>query len=126
MAGKKEDGTVKLDVKTAAPAAPKVADVSAPTTKVVGGAKAPKVGGKMKKPDFLDRAVARSGVKRRDAKPAIEAALNELAEALLRGDEINLPPLGKLKMVKDKPLTEGAHALSVKVRTMKTAAGGKD
>ncbi len=123
MAGKKSDGTVKLDLKTGAPAAPKSAKVKAPKTIVVASAQPVVAAGQMKKPAFLDQAVARSGVKRRDAKPAIEAALNELAEALLRGDEINLPPLGKLKVVKTKDLSEGAKALTVKLRTMKDGAG---
>lgn len=77
----------------------------------------------LKKPEFLDRSVSRSGVKRRDAKPAIEAALSELLECLLRGDELNLPPLGKLKVVKSKELTEGAQVLTVKLRTMKDGTG---
>ena len=53
----------------------------------------------------------------------IEAALSELLECLLRGDELNLPPLGKLKVVKSKELTEGAQVLTVKLRTMKDGTG---
>ena len=51
-------------------------------TKVVKPAVAVPQGEMVKKPEFIDRAVARTDVKKRDAKPAIEAALAVLAEAL--------------------------------------------
>lgn len=76
----------------------------------------------MKKPELLDAVVARTNLKKRDVKPAIEAALAVIAEALVRGDELNLPPMGKLRVVKSKPLDAGAHVLTLKLRTMKTAA----
>lgn len=75
---------------------------------------------KVKKPVFIDRALLRTDVKKRDAKPAIEAALAELAAALLAGEELVLPPLGKLKVVNSKDLAQGAKALTLKLRTMKT------
>ena len=76
----------------------------------------------MKKPELLDAVVARTNLKKRDVKPAVEAALAVIAEALVRGDDINLPPMGKLRVVKSKPLDAGAHVLTLKLRTMKTAA----
>lgn len=125
MTQAKAGETVKLNVKTAddTKAKAKSPKVKAPETKVVQSASKVVTAGVIKKPDFLDKAVDRSGVKRRDAKPAIEAALSELAEALLRGDELNLPPLGKIKVVKAKTLGEGAQALTLKLRTMKEGAG---
>jgi hypothetical protein len=59
----------------------------------------------IKKKEFLERAVAGSGVKKKDAKPAIEAALALISEYLIAGEELNLPPLGKLKvnLIKDLP-----------------------
>jgi hypothetical protein len=75
---------------------------------------------KVKKPAFLDRALLRTDVKKRDAKPAIEAALAELSAALIAGEELVLPPLGKLKVVNSKDLPLGAKALTLKLRTMKT------
>ena len=75
---------------------------------------------KTKKPAFLERALLRTDVKKRDAKPAIEAALAELSAALLAGEELVLPPLGKLKVVKTKDVGQGAFALTLKLRTMKT------
>ena len=52
----------------------------------------------MKKKELVDLVVERSGVKKRDAKPAIEAALAILGETLADGRELNLPPLGKVKI----------------------------
>lgn len=75
----------------------------------------------MKKPELLDAVVARTNLKKRDVKPAVEAALAVIAEALVRGDDMNLPPMGKLRVVKSKPLDAGAHVLTLKLRTMKTA-----
>ncbi len=123
MADKKADGTVKLTPKVAKAPGKRAAQPKAPKSKIVTAAEPVVAANVVKKPDFLDNAVARSGVKRRDAKPAIEAALLELGEALLRGDELNLPPLGKIKVVKTKALNEGAQALTLKVRTMKDGAG---
>ena len=54
------------------------------------------------KKELVDLAVARSGVKKRDAKPAIEAALAILGEALSEGRELNLKPFGKLKVTRMK------------------------
>ena len=125
-ASKKEGGrTLKLKAvpNHAGPRRSGAADVDAPETTVVTSAAAVVADATVKKPDFLDRATKRSGVKRRDAKPAIEAALMELAETLLRGEELNLPPLGKLKVQKSKDLAKGAKALTLKLRTMKDGAG---
>lgn len=76
----------------------------------------------IKKPEFLDNAIARTAIKKRDAKPAIEAALAELAALLADGNELNLPPLGKLKVVKSKAIGEGAVVMTLKLRTMKDGA----
>ncbi len=113
--------TVTLQAKTpTAKIAPKTAKVAAPSPKVVTPAEPVVASQPVKKPEFLDRAVARSGVKRRDAKPAIEAAMAELVDILARGDELNLPPLGKLKVMKTKELNRGARALTLKLRTPRT------
>lgn len=129
MAEKKPDGTVKLDVKATAAApkeAPKAAAPKAPATKVVGGASPVVAQGQIKKGDFIDQVVARSGLKRGDVKTALEAGFAELAEALMRGDDVNFPPMGKIKVMKDRPLSEGAHALTLKLRTMKAAPPEED
>lgn len=85
--------TVKpvASAKAPAAAAPAAADVP------VVRAKAP-----LKKKDFIDRAAGKSGIRKSDAKAAIEATLATLAEALAAGQELVLPPLGKLKVAKEK------------------------
>jgi DNA-binding protein HU-alpha len=83
------------------PAAPKAAPV-------VVQEKAPVVSAPdLKKIDLVDEVVARSGVKKKFAKPAIEAALAVLGEALAEGRDLNLRPLGKVKIQKTKELANG-------------------
>ncbi|RYH02861.1 hypothetical protein EU805_09485 [Salipiger sp. IMCC34102] len=77
----------------------------------------------MKKKEFIDRVLARCGVKKRDAKPAIEATMAELADLLAAGGDLNLPPMGKLKSVKSRDLGNGAKVMTLKLRTMKDGAG---
>ena len=78
--------------------------------------------GPMKKPALLDAVVARTNLKKRDVKPAVEAALAVIVEALENGEELNLPPMGKLRVVKTKELDNGVQVMTLKLRTMKTAA----
>ena len=53
---------------------------------------------------------------------AVEAALAVIAETLRDGTELNLPPLGKLRIVKSKDIGGGAAVLTLKLRTMKHAS----
>jgi nucleoid DNA-binding protein len=120
---KSTDGTVQLSA-----AAPKVqitpaAGAKAPAPRVVGANVDMPAGESIKKSAFIDRVIARGDLKKRDAKPAIEAALAELADLLAAGEELVLPPMGKLKAVKVKDLGEGAQMMTLKLRTMKDGAG---
>lgn len=117
----KSDGTMTLKAVPPTPVKTKV-DVAA-TQKVVQPATPVTTKMLVKKPEFLDRAIARTAVKKRDAKPAIEAALAELAALLADGNELNLPPLGKLKLIKSKDIGDGAKVMTLKLRTMKDTAG---
>jgi len=117
-------GTVKL--KTVAPTTSTRAttgSVSSAKPTIVEAAKPVVAKAMIKKPEFLEKAIARTDVKKRDAKPAIEAALAELADLLADGNELNLPPMGKLKLVKSKNIGDGAKVLTLKLRTMKDSAG---
>ena len=116
------DGTVQL--KAAAPTA-KVAvpTAKAPAPRVVGANVDMPAGEAVKKAEFIDRVIARGDLKKKDAKPAIEAALAELADILAAGGELVLPPMGKIKAVKVKDLGEGAQMMTLKLRTMKDGAG---
>jgi nucleoid DNA-binding protein len=82
----------------------------------------PAASAQFKKPDLLDQITARTSVKKRDAKATIDAALAILGEALARGDDLVLPPLGKIRVVKSKELGEGAQALTLKLRSPKEAS----
>lgn len=124
MAGKSYPSSKTVKLKTVTPE-PVVTPLSVTGTEAKIANPAVKVpqGEMIKKPEFIDRAVGRTDVKKRDAKPAIEAALAVLAEALSNGEELNLPPMGKMRVVKSKDLGEGAKVLTLKLRTMKDGAG---
>ena len=61
----------------------------------------------LRKKELIEAVTERSGVKRRDAKAALEAALVILGEAIAEGQQINLPGLGKLKVTRTKKLANG-------------------
>lgn len=69
----------------------------------------------LKKKELIDMVVARSGVKKRDAKPAIEAALAILGETLSEGRALNLPGFGKLKVMRMKKGDNG-QIINARVR----------
>ena len=75
----------------------------------------------IKKPELLDEVVLRTGLKKREVKPAVEAALSVLGDALRDGAEVNVPPLGKLRVVKSKDLEGGAAVMTLKLRMLKHA-----
>jgi len=75
----------------------------------------------IKKPELLEEVVLRTNLKKRDVKPAVEAALAVLGDALRDGAEVNIPPLGKLRVVKSKTLENGAAVMTLKLRTPKNA-----
>jgi len=91
----------------AKPAAVKVEPADA---EAAADAKAPGI--KLK--DLIDRVVESSGVKRKDAKPAIEAFLTELDTALASGESISLARLGKLRVV--RTAADGAGAMTLRLR----------
>lgn len=99
--------TAKTAPKTAAKAAAKPAAKPAATPSVAEAAPIPKVvkvsepaavKADLKKKELLDEVVLRSGVKKKDAKPVVEAMLALLGESLADGRELNLQPFGKLRI----------------------------
>ena len=83
--------------KTVVKATPKVTAPS-PNPKVVSTLKPVVSEPDMRKKELIDLAVARSGVKKKDAKPTVEAVLAILGEAIADGRELNLQPFGKLRI----------------------------
>jgi hypothetical protein len=75
---------------------------------------APTLKVQLKKKDFLERVVERSGLRRSDAKTAMDATLALLGEALAAGEEVNLPPFGKARMTREK-VTPRGHAYSLRL-----------
>ena len=84
-----------------------LATAAAPTDTATTAAAAIKTRSVLKKKDFMDRAIERSGVRKSDAKAAVEATLAVLAEALAKGEELVLPPLGKIKVTREKTNPRG-------------------
>ncbi len=86
----------------------------------------PKVMGKR---ELVDRVVAASGIKKRAAKPVIEALLKELGDGFSRGETLNLQPFGK-GIVKTLKTLENAEVIEVRLRRSKlflaSAASGED
>lgn len=80
----------------------------------------PKPEHSMNKRDLIDRVVAASGVKKKSAKPVVEAMLKELGDALARGDVLNLQPFGKANVKRHKELAN-ADVIEVRLRRSKLA-----
>jgi DNA-binding protein len=99
--------------------APSDTPAPTPTTPVVVGAPQPVVAGpRMRKPELIDAVVARTGMKKKAVKPIIESTLAILGSALQDGRELNLEPMGKVKINREKKLASG-KVLYVKIRQPK-------
>lgn len=72
---------------------------------------------------LVDRVVEASGAKKKDAKPIVEATLAEIDRALAKGEGLNLPSLGKLRVV--RLAADGGGAMTLKLRKPAPGAGGK-
>ncbi|SFL89330.1 HU family DNA-binding protein [Shimia aestuarii] len=99
---------------TAPKAAPDATVVASEPTVVVAGAE-------LKKKELIEAVVDRSGIKKRFAKPTIEAMLAVLGEALADGRPLNLQPLGKVKVHKQKEIS-GGKVLITRVRRKDNAS----
>lgn len=78
-------------------------------------------GADLKKQELIARVVERSDVRKKYAKPVVEAMIEILAETLAEGREMNLPPFGKLKLNRTKE-TERARIIIAKIRQPRTDA----
>jgi DNA-binding protein HU-alpha len=109
----------------------KPAAVVAPAVSIVGGTGIPHAAPRteksgddqphmLKKQELVERIVKASDARKKDIKLILEATLGALGDALSAGEELNLPPLGKIKVNRQK--TEGgAEVLILKLRR----GGGK-
>lgn len=74
----------------------------------------------MGKRELIDRVVEASGIKKKAAKPVVEAMLRELGDALSRGETLNLQPFGK-GIVKNRKTLENAEVVELRLRRSKQA-----
>lgn len=109
---KRSTTATKKTTTTRKTTAPKV---TTPTPKVVAGTSVVEQGDKINTNAIIDKVCERLDGKRKDVKPVVEAMLTEMGEALKRGDQLNLQPMGKL-MVKREKDAGNARILSCKIR----------
>lgn len=69
----------------------------------------------MRKKELIEQVVSRSGMKKKDVKPVVEAMLAELGETLAKGRGLILPPLGRVMVNREKEMPDG-RVLIVKVK----------
>ncbi|HKL70814.1 HU family DNA-binding protein [Salibaculum sp.] len=105
----------------AAESAPAPAATPAPEPTVVEESKPAVAGPVLKKPELIDRVIAETGMKKKDVKPVVESMLNVLGLGLANGEEMNLPPLGKVMINRTKDLSK-AKVIVTKVRQPKARA----
>lgn len=74
----------------------------------------------LKKQELIDKVVEASGIKKKDAKPVVDALLDILGAALAEGRELNLSPLGKIKQNRVRE-TANARIIIAKIRQGKTS-----
>jgi len=94
---------------------PAPSPASAKTPQVTKSPNAVIVGPMMRKKELIDTVVTRSGRKKKDVKPVVEAMLEVLGEALEDNRELNLQPMGKLKVRREKMMPNG-RILIAKIR----------
>ena len=90
---------------------------------IVTEAEAVVSGPELKKKELIELVVARAGIKKRYAKPTVEAVLAVLGEALDEGRELNLRPFGKMKVQRAKEVSNG-KVMNVRLRQPKKQPEG--
>ena len=100
-AARRKSATPKSKVRPAPKPEP-----AAPAT-VVDSPKTVVLGPMMRKPELVDAVVVKSGMKKKDVKPIVEATLAVLGAALQDSRELNLQPLGKIKVNREKKKPNG-------------------
>jgi len=106
--------------------APKTTIVSAPSPKLTSVTDQVVVQPDLKKKELIDLVVARSGIKKKDAKPVVEAMLAVLGETIASGRELNLQPLGKLRINRTTDKGNGRVIVCKLRQSYNAASGPKD
>lgn len=78
----------------------------------------------LKKKDLIDRVVAAVGGKKKGVKEIVEATLAAIGDALSKGEDLNLPPLGRAHVNRQRDL-DGGEMMMVKLRRADAADPAK-
>jgi len=76
----------------------------------------------MRKKELTDLVVERSGMNKKDVKPIVEVTLAILGKALAEARELNLQPIGKVKVRCEKLMPNG-RVLVTKIHQFNAAEG---
>lgn len=114
-----------LATASAAPRPAKPAATSAPESVVVDETKPHSVAPELKKKELIDLVTERADVRKKYAKPVVEAMIDILGEAIAEGRELNLQPFGKIKLQRTKD-TPNARITVAKIRQSKSASPALD
>ncbi len=68
----------------------------------VVSAKAQRSGEQIRKKDFIGQVAAAAGGKRAEVRGVVDAVLALIADRLAAGDELVLPPLGRLRLMRER------------------------
>ena len=98
-------------------AAPKSAPPKPPVTPIPPERPSPVVTERARRGDLLDAMDDRSPMRRADLKVVMEMMLEEMGKLLDAGDELVLPPLGKMT-VKKRVERSGGDMLTVKLKRL--------
>ncbi len=79
----------------------------------------------LKKKELIELVVIHSGVKKKFAKPVVEAMLAVLGEAIAGGRELNMQPLGKVKVTNEKSVPNG-KVMNTRIRQSDQARRASD
>ncbi|MEO0370140.1 MAG: HU family DNA-binding protein [Pseudomonadota bacterium] len=110
----------KPKTKAAAELLPKTG-LAKPSLSVVKDAATPTSGLELKKRELLDEVVKRTDVKKKFAKPVVEAMIDVLGEALAAERTLNLQPLGRIMPKRTKD-TGSNRVITARIRQSKNAA----
>ncbi|WP_228461273.1 HU family DNA-binding protein [Paracoccus liaowanqingii] len=67
------------------------------------------------KRDFIDRVVAATGTRRAEARPIIEATLDQLGQILSSGQTLAVPPLGRARINLERD-ARGGDVITLRLR----------
>ena len=105
---------------------PKLMQDGVPALSVVGEdgaeATAAKAGTGLRMKELVDRVVAATGGKKKGVKEIVEATLLQMGEALKKGESLNLPAFGRVRVARQG--AEGGGAMTLKLRQGGPSGGG--